>query len=74
MMGFSQREVGCMSEEENIAARRKENKLWAKIPEGERKTVQQNYDVGYANVLEPVTGAERRLNVNKPKLARGASQ
>lgn len=56
-----------MSEETNIADRRRKNQLWQKIPETARPKVQQNYDVSYSNVEEPMTKAGRRINVNAPK-------
>lgn len=48
--------------------RAKKAKYAPNIPMGERAKCQQNYDVGYSNVVEPTTGGGRRLNVNKPNL------
>lgn len=56
-----------LSEEENIAARRKENRLWAKIPEHQREKVQENYSVVPQGV-QMAQGYRQILGTKKPVL------
>lgn len=77
MIGFSQRRWVTLSrEEENIAARRKQNRLWVSVPDAKGyESKQENYDVRSAGAERTEAGYDTpHFNVKKPKLERGAKQ